>query len=294
MKKTKLTRSMLAACSIVALSAVMYGCVHNGDDSTQTGTEVPEPMEGMSVDVTMDVALGAAEQAALVAVLPNPGDSDTLTVAAGGMATRADVVFSCDSAYPCTFTLTNNLDTIVASVSTQKLADAGDPMATAMVPPGPMDTFAEFNDGSIESIRNDVGAQDGTTTPPDLDPTELIGMGIGGPGALDASMAALRSIFDPNGADFGDAPGNAAAAPGLSPTLTMGSTISGAMRPDGDGIPASDDMAMAPHRLGHEDAAPGLGRHGRRHGRRRLRDGRHRRQEPGRRHAVSLRPQAVR
>ena len=30
MKKTKLTRSLLAACSIVALSAVMYGCVHSG------------------------------------------------------------------------------------------------------------------------------------------------------------------------------------------------------------------------------------------------------------------------
>ena len=37
MKKTKLTRSLLAACSIVALTAVMYGCVDSGD-----GTE-PEP-----------------------------------------------------------------------------------------------------------------------------------------------------------------------------------------------------------------------------------------------------------
>ena len=32
MKKTKLTRSLLAACSIVALSAVMYGCIGGGDD----------------------------------------------------------------------------------------------------------------------------------------------------------------------------------------------------------------------------------------------------------------------
>ena len=242
MKKTKLTRSMLAACSIVALSAVMYGCVHNGDDSTQTGTEMPEPMEGMPVDVAMDVELGAAEQTALVAVLPNPGDSDTLTVAAGGMVTRAGVVFNCDSAYPCTFTLTNNLDTIVASVSTQKLADAGDLMATAMVPPGPMDTFAELNDGRTESIRDLVGAQDGTTTEPTLMATELIGMGIGGPGALDASMAALRGSFDPNTA----VAGGTAAAPGLVSGLTMGSTISGAMRPVGDGISASEDMAMAP------------------------------------------------
>ena len=33
MKKTKLTRSLLAACSIVALSAVMYGCSSGGDDA---------------------------------------------------------------------------------------------------------------------------------------------------------------------------------------------------------------------------------------------------------------------
>ena len=32
MKKTNLTRSLLAACSIVALSAVMYGCSSSGDD----------------------------------------------------------------------------------------------------------------------------------------------------------------------------------------------------------------------------------------------------------------------
>ena len=36
MKKTKLTRSLLAACSIVALTAVMYGCVHDGGEETAT------------------------------------------------------------------------------------------------------------------------------------------------------------------------------------------------------------------------------------------------------------------
>ena len=47
MKKTKLTRSLLAACSIVALSAVMYGCVHNGGDDApatdMSGTPDPVP-----------------------------------------------------------------------------------------------------------------------------------------------------------------------------------------------------------------------------------------------------------
>ena len=35
MKKTKLTRSLLAACSIVALSAVMYGCSHSDSGPSQ-------------------------------------------------------------------------------------------------------------------------------------------------------------------------------------------------------------------------------------------------------------------
>ena len=43
MKKTKVTRSLLAACSIVALTAVMYGCIHSGD-STPTATADPEPV----------------------------------------------------------------------------------------------------------------------------------------------------------------------------------------------------------------------------------------------------------
>ncbi len=41
MKKTKLTRSLLAACSIVALSAVMYGCVHSGSGAPAD----PPPMD---------------------------------------------------------------------------------------------------------------------------------------------------------------------------------------------------------------------------------------------------------
>ncbi|MDD9994066.1 MAG: hypothetical protein OXP75_19890 [Rhodospirillales bacterium] len=44
MKKTKLTRSLMAACSIVALSAVMYGCVHSGgDDTASDDMDVMEP-----------------------------------------------------------------------------------------------------------------------------------------------------------------------------------------------------------------------------------------------------------
>ena len=136
MKKTKLTRSLLAACSIVALSAVMYGCVHSGGDGEMdTGMEMPMPDPAAPVDVPMDVALGAAEMAALLLALPDAGTSDTVDIPAGGSEIRNSVVFTCMSAYPCTVTVTNSLDKIIAEVSTQKLAGADDPMVTASVPP---------------------------------------------------------------------------------------------------------------------------------------------------------------
>ena len=68
-------------------------------------------------------------------------------------------------------------------------------------------------------------------------------MGIGGPGVLpEDAMPGLRSDFQANGADFGTSPGDAAAAPGLAPTLTMGQTMTAEM----DAVMPSDDMAMAP------------------------------------------------
>ena len=48
MKKTNLTRSLMAACSIVALSAVMYGCVHGGDDAPPA-MEMPPDADGDGV-----------------------------------------------------------------------------------------------------------------------------------------------------------------------------------------------------------------------------------------------------
>ena len=57
MKKTKLTRSLMAACSIVALTAVMYGCVHDGGDDTTTGDmdmemPMPDPTAGLFATAT--------------------------------------------------------------------------------------------------------------------------------------------------------------------------------------------------------------------------------------------------
>ena len=64
MKKTKLTRSLLAACSIVALTAVMYGCVHDGDDppatdGTPTAEEQVTALQGQINALRMQLGLEA-------------------------------------------------------------------------------------------------------------------------------------------------------------------------------------------------------------------------------------------
>ena len=62
MKKTKLTRSLLAAVSVVALSAVMYGCVHNGgsDDPEPVVEPMPDPEPPAPTDLEDTQAAAAA------------------------------------------------------------------------------------------------------------------------------------------------------------------------------------------------------------------------------------------
>ena len=66
MKKTKLTRSLMAAVSIVALSAVMYGCVHSGDDPVEV--VAPDLGPAMSAAQAAADAAKAASGAAAAAV----------------------------------------------------------------------------------------------------------------------------------------------------------------------------------------------------------------------------------
>ena len=59
MKKTKLTRSLLAACSIVALSAVMYGCAHTDSGPSQEELDV-----ALADKATAETDAAAAEEKA--------------------------------------------------------------------------------------------------------------------------------------------------------------------------------------------------------------------------------------
>ena len=206
------------------------------------------------MDASGSIMLIKQQRDALLEVLQDNGDSVTLDVGADGV-TRAGVTFTCMSAYPCTVTVSNSAGTIVAMWASQTLGDGtASAMASGREPL--VDTFAALTPGNTESIRVDVVGvnADANTVGPNLTPTELIGMGIGGPGVTpEQAMPGLRSDFQANGGDFVDVAGAvlspqppAGAAPGAEPNLMGGTTLSGATMPDGDAISASDDMEMAP------------------------------------------------
>ena len=94
MKKTKVTRSLLAACSIVALSAVMYGCVHSGDsDDTPPPVVEPEPTAyeaGLAAIQAADTA--AAAQAAYDAVDLTAVTGDEAAKLQTALSTRLDAL----------------------------------------------------------------------------------------------------------------------------------------------------------------------------------------------------------
>ena len=79
MKKAKLTRNLMAAVSIVALSAVMYGCTHSGDDGP-TAAELAAEQEradaAEQAEMDLDAAVKAVE-AARMAVAGVSADMST-------------------------------------------------------------------------------------------------------------------------------------------------------------------------------------------------------------------------
>ena len=94
MKKTKLTRSLMAACSIVALSAVMYGCVHNGgDDAPATDMSgTPDPMPEPTPDpgpTDLEATQTAAADAAAAAMTASDNAAASASSAADATANIA-------------------------------------------------------------------------------------------------------------------------------------------------------------------------------------------------------------
>ena len=106
MKKSKVTRSLLAAVSVVALSAVMYGCVHSGDGPTVT----PVSLTGAQAGQTLQPGTYKPDDA-LTSAIEGASDADIDAAAGthqtGATITLAGLDFSCESG-PCSVTVNDN------------------------------------------------------------------------------------------------------------------------------------------------------------------------------------------
>ena len=130
MKKSKVTRSLLAACSIVALSAVMYGCVHSGDGPSVsalnlTGYDTADGATVMAGTYSIDDV-----PAALASALE--GYSGTTMGDTGDTVTVGDYSFRC-VAGPCSVSVSDDESrvTVQGTINVMKMA---------MMPPPPTPT----------------------------------------------------------------------------------------------------------------------------------------------------------
>ena len=201
----------LMATAAVALSLVLGGC-GGGSSSTMPEPDPPMPMPmPMPESVSMMLELSAAAQARLESVsgLMDAGDSDMVTIPAGGMVTVAaadsmsmGVVFTCQSMYPCTVTVTNKLGTITAMWESMMLPGGDAPMVMASAPVPP-DTFARLNPASGASVAAIVDdairtADDTAMGPNGNANTTIGGLGLEDIGPTDDTMVAVTSNLDPN------------------------------------------------------------------------------------------------
>ena len=196
----------LMATAAVALSLVLGGC---GSSSNTMEDPPPQPDPMPEADMGY-VNLTAQQQEALAGVLKDAGSSDTVSVPAGGTAMRVGVTFTCNSMYPCTVTVTNSLNTIVAMWESKKLPDGmAGVMASGLEPAPETDPLAEQNMGNASSVAailmRAIGADgDSTANPPTIDgaydnaDTTIGGLGLGDSGAMNIKGVSLTSNLNPN------------------------------------------------------------------------------------------------
>ena len=227
---TSQTKLWALSAGALAMSLALAGCGGGGSSSSTapstptTVAEDPTPPDPAPFMAMVDI--GADEQTALLVQLPDQGNSATIMIAAGATVERAGVNFTCESAHPCTITLTNELGTIVASLSTYQAADAADDaMAVAMAvpppePPPPADAndpLRELNDGRANAVAsilqqafdaNPTDGADNTAGTSDDTPdgvyagglnNRLGELGLGMMGAENIDEVTLTSALNPNG-----------------------------------------------------------------------------------------------
>ena len=189
MKKTKLTRSLMAAVSIVALSAVMYGCVHSGDEPPAP-PEMPDTSL-MDAQDAADMAADAAEAAATAAegavsaVMANLDADEASYGVANNAAMRARAAATAARAASDAAAATMDAD---AAEAQQDIAEAK--QAEAMAEQGNAEMYAGMvSDAHIERMAL-AAAMTGADTAAGL-----------AEAAADAAEAARDTVVELTGAD---------------------------------------------------------------------------------------------
>ncbi len=178
MKKTKLTRSLMAAVSVVALSAVMYGCVHSGSDPAEPDPPPPTPAV---VDLMGSTDLMAG-MTTIPAGMSRTVGNTTITCAAGG----EDCV------------LTVMKDSVTGAYSATSTGGTVT-VAVATPPPPPMDSDGDGIPDDMDPDDDNDGVPDAEDDLPlnPMETTDTDGDGVGdnadldddGDGVLDADDA---------------------------------------------------------------------------------------------------------
>ena len=165
MKKTKLTRSLLAACSIVALSAVMYGCIHSGGGPALSELN----LTGIETQAGASNAAGTYSTDDLPAALLDAleGYSGTTMGDTGDMVTAGDYTFTC-VAGPCTVQVAPD----GSHFTTTGTISVSSYMEPVMPPPDPAIAEREAISTAITAANTAVGmvtdtASDATVTAAD-------------------------------------------------------------------------------------------------------------------------------
>ena len=176
-------RTSLWASLAIAASVGLAGCGGSNDNGDETNPPA-EPSTPAKTAMSEEIELSDAQAAALLAVLPDTGNSVELK----GGGERAGVTFACTSADPCTITIENSAGTIVATAhSTTSGEVAG--TAAGLEPPA----IPAVSGASADILEGEIG----TSTA-----SGIVGGGthleVAGFGAVDGDDAARElDLSDP-------------------------------------------------------------------------------------------------
>ena len=154
MKKSKVTRSLLAACSIVALTAVLHGCLHSGGGPTYSQLDL---MGGHNTAAGATVTAGSYGIDGLPDDLASAleGYTGPTTAGAGEALTIGGYTFTCGAASSCSVTVSDD-ETHFTTTGTINVALT----SAVMPPPDPAIAERAAIAGAIAAANTAVGMVD--------------------------------------------------------------------------------------------------------------------------------------